>query len=187
MPSNPTQALLVIDVQESFRHMPYFRAEPVAAWLATQNQLIQRALDAQIPLVRILHVEPEGPFALASGHVRPWEGLLPFEATLTVHKHRHSAFAGTPLADTLVERGIRELWISGIRTEQCCETTTRDGSDRGFRMHYVSAATLTFPMTHRSGRIYSPDQILERTELVLDGRFARIAQVEDLGTPDPSN
>ena len=182
MSPNASHAVLVIDVQESFRHMPYYQEAPVAAWLTAQNQLIQRALDADIPLVRVLHVEAEGPFALASGQVRPWEGLLPFEAAITIHKHRHSAFAGTPLADALVERGIRDLWISGIRTEQCCETTTRDGSDRGFRMHYVSAATLTFPMTHRSGRVYSPDQILERTELVLEGRFARIAQVEDLGS-----
>jgi hypothetical protein len=47
----------------------------------------------------------------------------------------------------------------------------------------VTEATLTFAMTARDGRRYTPDEIKARTELVLDGRFARIARVEDaLGT-----
>jgi hypothetical protein len=34
-------------------------------------------------------------------------------------------------------------------------------------------------MTDRRGREWSPDEIKARTELVLDGRFARIAMVEE--------
>ena len=68
--------------------------------------------------------------------------------------------------------------MCGIRTEQCCETTTRHASDIGYRVDYVSAATLTFEMIARDGRRYAPDEIKARTELVLDGRFARIASVE---------
>jgi len=69
---------------------------------------------------------------------------------------------------------------SGIRTEQCCETTTRHASDLGYRVDYVTEATLTFPMTDRHGREWSPEEIKARTELVLDGRFARILTVEQL-------
>jgi hypothetical protein len=41
-------------------------------------------------------------------------------------------------------------------------------------VRYVTDATLTFPMQSRSGRDFSPAEIRERTELVLEGRFARI-------------
>jgi len=34
-------------------------------------------------------------------------------------------------------------------------------------------------MTDRRGRKWSPDEIKARTELVLDGRFARIASIEE--------
>jgi hypothetical protein len=34
-------------------------------------------------------------------------------------------------------------------------------------------------MTHASGEVFSPADIAKRTELVLSGRFARIATVED--------
>ena len=43
----------------------------------------------------------------------------------------------------------------------------------------MSEATLTFPMTARDGRTYTPAEIRARTELVLADRFARIATVEE--------
>jgi len=95
------------------------------------------------------------------------------------HKEVHSAmFArapdGTTLEEWLRRAGIAALVVSGIRTEQCCETTTRHASDLGFRVRYVTDATLTFPMQTRAGRTVSPAEIRERTELVLEGRFAEI-------------
>ena len=68
--------------------------------------------------------------------------------------------------------------MCGIRTEQCCETTTRNASDLGFEVDYVSEATLTFPMTTLKGRTVSADEIRERTEMVLTGRFATIVDVD---------
>jgi nicotinamidase-related amidase len=66
------------------------------------------------------------------------------------------------------------LIVSGIRTEQCCETTTRHASDSGYEVDFVSEATLTFAMTDRQGRRWTAAEIKARTELVLDGRFARV-------------
>jgi nicotinamidase-related amidase len=129
-------------------------------------------------VVRLFHVEREGPFSLASGLVRPLDGLMDFDETVKVEKTMHSAFAGTPLAISLAQHGVRRLVVSGIRTEQCCETTTRDASDRGYEVDYVSEATLTFTMTHLSGKRVSAPEIVERTELVLHGRFATICTVE---------
>jgi nicotinamidase-related amidase len=86
---------------------------------------------------------------------------------------------GSRLGVWLVEHGIRRLIISGIRTEQCCETTARHASDSGYQVDYVSEATLTFAMTDRRGRTWSPEEIRARTELVLDDRFARIVTVDE--------
>jgi nicotinamidase-related amidase len=95
------------------------------------------------------------------------------------HKHSHSALVGSGLDVWLVQQRIRRLIVSGIRSEQCCETTTRHASDSGYDVDYVTEATLTFPMTDRHGRVWSTKEIKERTELVLEGRFARIVTVED--------
>jgi nicotinamidase-related amidase len=170
-------ALLVIDVQESFVHRPYWNSGPVTAFLDRLQALVQGAAARGIPTVQVFHVEPSGPFSLESGHVKPLTGFS-MQADLIVHKTRHSALAGTMLPIWLAERGMRRLIVAGIRTEQCCETTTRHASDSGYEVDFVSEATLTFAMQDAAARLWSPEEIKERTELVLDGRFARIATVE---------
>jgi len=174
-----SHALLVIDVQESFRHTPYWRDEDLAAYLSAQNRLIAGARAAGVPVVRVFHLQDDGgPFSKAGGHAVPLAGSDP-QADHVVEKHAHSALVGTDLIDWFKARGIDQLIVSGIRTEQCCETTTRHASDIGFKVDYVTEATLTFPMRHAGGRVYSSAEIKERTELVLAGRFARICSVDE--------
>ena len=103
------------------------------------------------------------------------------------HKRRHSALIGSLLDVWLTQHGIRRLIVSGIRTEQCCETTTRHASDLGWEVDYVTEATLTFAMSGADGRRYTPAEIKARTELVLAGRFARLTTVEEaLSLPEVS-
>ncbi|KJF68932.1 cysteine hydrolase family protein [Rhizobium nepotum] len=177
--SSSHTALLVIDVQESFRHTPYFEESGLAAYLEKQQTLIDGATAAGIPVVQIYHVDGDRAFAEESGYIRALEGVR-ITPDVTFHKNRHSAFAGTGLDIWLTQKGINRLIVSGIRTEQCCETTTRHASDLGYTVDYVTEATLTFPMTHASGTVFSADDIRTRTELVLADRFARIATVDDI-------
>jgi len=169
-------ALVVIDAQESFRQRPYWAASGAAQFFDRLQALIDGAKKNGIPIVQIFHVEEDGVFSLASGYVKTLDEIL-ILADVTFQKNRHSALVGSGLGVWLVEHGIRRLIISGIRTEQCCETTARHASDSGYQVDYVSEATLTFAMTDRRGRTWSPEEIKARTELVLDDRFARIATV----------
>jgi nicotinamidase-related amidase len=171
-------ALLVVDAQESFRQRPYWNERDAASFLAHQQALIDGAKARGIPVLQIFHVEESGAFSLASGHVKTLAPLT-IEPDAVFHKRSHSALVGSGLEVWLIQHGIRRVIVSGIRTEQCCETTTRHASDLGFDVDYVSEATLTFAMTDRHGRSWTDDEIRTRTELVLDGRFARIATVDE--------
>jgi len=176
------QALIVVDVQESFRRRPYFREQDLPGFLRNVQSLINRCQARSIPVLQVFHQEPGddagNPFSAASGYVRTMPELT-LQPDAVFHKSVHSAmFArsaeGTTLEDWLRAQAIGELLISGIRTEQCCETTTRHASDLGFNVRYVTDATLTFPMHTRAGREVSVAEIQERTEMVLEGRFAQI-------------
>jgi nicotinamidase-related amidase len=179
-------ALIVIDVQESFRSRPYWQADELPQFVANTQSLIDRCCARGIPVLQVFHQEPgdaTNPFARASGLVRVLQELE-FTADAVFYKEVHSALfaqtaAGTSLEKWLRDHGIQEILVTGIRTEQCCETTTRHASDVGFQVRYVTDATLTFAMQSRSGRRFSPAQIRERTELVLDGRFARIVSTAE--------
>jgi len=171
-------ALLVVDAQESFRHRPYWSTADEAAFVGRLQALIDGAKAQGIPVVQIFHVEEAGAFSLASGHVKTFAGIS-IEPDAQFYKRSHSALIGSGLDVWLVQHGIRRVIVSGIRTEQCCETTTRHASDSGYEVDYVTEATLTFAMTDRRGRVWTPTEIQERTELVLEGRFARIVTVEE--------
>jgi nicotinamidase-related amidase len=180
--TNPTTraptALLIIDVQPSFEHMPY--------WPSGQRQPFQQALlklqagcrQAGVPVVHVFHIDNDPPFRADSGLIRPMD-WLPGQPTVRFDKHVHNAFTDTGLDVWLRRQGVQRLIISGIRTEQCCETTARVGSDLGYAVDFVSEATLTFPMTHAgTGQTFSAQDITTRTELVLADRFARIVTVD---------
>ncbi len=174
--------LIVIDVQESFRHRAYFNASATATYLEQQNALIAGCEERGVPIVRILHIDSgapaDDPFALASGHVVPMQDLREFTPAAHFDKHRHSALVGTGLGEWLSGHGIERLIISGIRTEQCCETTTRHASDLGWDVDYVTDATLTFDMLQPDGRPLSAVDIKARTATVLSERFATLCTVE---------
>lgn len=173
--------LLVIDVQESFRHRPSWNAALANSYLPEQNRLIEGAVAQGMPIVRIFHSdgpkELSNPFALESGLVAPLQELIAFDAAATFTKSRHSALVGTGLQVWLTQNKIDHLIVSGIRTEQCCETTTRHASDLGWTVDFVVDATLTFGMTQPDGKTLSAADIKMRTATVLEGRFARVCSV----------
>ncbi len=174
--------LLVIDAQESFRLRPYFSTRDLAAYLAAQNALIAGCVARGVPVVRIFHLdgpkEASNAFAVESGHVRPLAELADYASAATFHKSRHSALVGTGLDVWLTQNGITKIIVSGIRTEQCCETTTRHASDLGWKVDYAVDATLTFDMQHADGSLLAAADIKTRTATVLQGRFANVVTVE---------
>ena len=177
-------ALLFIDVQESFRHRPFWSDAELPRFLARSEVLLKGCEERGIPVLRILHTVPDAPasepFSPASGLVRPLEEIAAWPVAATFHKTRHSALVGTGLSVWLQQRGINRLIIAGIRTEQCCETTTRHASDEGFEVDFVTEATLTFDMRHPvSGAVLSAQDLYERSETVLAGRFATICSGEE--------
>ena len=171
-------ALVVVDVQESFRHRTYWNDRDVPAFVERVQALIDGAKAQGIPVVQVFHVEPTGVFSLASGHVRTFEGVR-VDAEVRFEKRSHSALVGSGLDVWLVQQGIRRLIVCGIRTEQCCETTTRHASDEGWDVDFVGDATLTFDMKTPAGASLSAEQIRERTETVLVNRFAQLATVDE--------
>lgn len=179
-------ALIVIDAQQSFMHRPYWNDAELPVFLQRVQGLIDRFRAAGAPVLQVFHVEeeaePSGPFSRHSGLVQTLPGLS-IEPDSVFHKSVHSAmFAsnveGQSLDYWLRKHGIGHLIVTGIRTEQCCETTTRHASDLGYSVTYALDATLTFPMVSGSGRTYTPEDIRDRTALVLAGRFAKVVNAE---------
>ncbi|MQS15524.1 isochorismatase family protein [Streptomyces kaniharaensis] len=188
-------ALLVIDVQESFRRRENWAAVSNPEIVERVNELVDHARAQGDLVVWVLHSEPGTGtvFDPALGHVHLMDGLVPADGEPVITKTSHNAFTTTNLQQLLTQHGIRELVVSGIRTEQCCETTTRVAADLGYDVTFVTDATATHPIEHRDApagrsldeiladpRTLSTDEVIARTEYALAGRFARVTTVKEL-------
>ena len=189
-----TRALIVIDVQESFRRLPSWAAISNPGIAGQVGQLVQAARARGDLVVWVLHSEPGTGTAFdpASGDVRLMDGLDPADGEPVITKTSHNAFTTTNLQQLLTERGITALAVCGIRTEQCCETSARVASDLGYGVTFITDATATSPIEHRSappGRgvaeiLADPltlqvADVITRTEYALAGRFATIGSVAE--------
>jgi nicotinamidase-related amidase len=195
-PEGMNRALLVIDVQESFRARPLSWATISDPEIADKaGRLVRLARRAGDLVVWVLHCEPGSGtvFDPDLGHVRPIDGLEPAEGEPLLHKTSHNAFTTTNLQQILTARGVREVTVCGIRTEQCVETTTRLASDLGYQVTFVTDATATNPLPHPDApedrtveelladpRTIPAQEVVRRTEYALAGRFATLTTVGEL-------
>jgi len=180
---DPHSALLVVDAQESFkaRGNTFWQSRGPVDFSDNITSLVNGFRNANQPVYFILHTDDDPGFSLDSPYFRVMDILNHRPDEPIIIKQAHNAFTGTNLLHRLIQSGINQVVICGIRTEQCCETTTRVASDIGFNVIFVTNATMTFPLTHPyTGEKMSVDQIQARTEMVLHNRFAKIAKVEEV-------
>lgn len=148
-PDPKSSVLLVIDMQNYF----YSMAKPILPAIKTTIQLCR---DASIPIIftRHSHKSPQDYGMLWEW----WNGDLIMDGTpeaelipeldrreddLVVEKNTYSAFRGTNLEEKLINMGVKEVMVTGVMTNLCCETTAREAFIRGFRVFFSTDATAT--------------------------------------------
>jgi nicotinamidase-related amidase len=172
-------ALLVIDVQDSFKATPRWERRNNPRFEENVDRLVQAYRTAGLPVIFVLHTDDDPEFRRTSPHFKLMDFLQPQPGEPVIVKTTRNAFTSTNLQELLREKGVERLAVTGIQTEQCCETTTRLAADLGFDVDFVTEATRTFPIADpATGEVVPADEIVRRTELVLRGRFARIATVD---------
>ncbi len=95
--------------------------------------------------------------------------LVPRADEPVLVKRRYSAFAGTELETVLRRQRIKDLVITGVMTNLCCETTARDAFVRDFRVFFPADGTA------------APTEAMHRASLLnLAYGFARIASAAEV-------
>ena len=174
-------ALLVIDVQDSFMVGDRWKTRNNPAFESNVAYLIDAYRNADLPVMFFLDRDDEDERFRPGPHFKLMDFIEPRDHEPILEKTSRNCFTSTALEAMLKERNIRRLVITGIKTEQCCETTARVASDLGFEVDFVTEATLTFPIAHpNGGKGLSADEVVERTEYALRGRFATVRTVADI-------
>ena len=174
-------ALLLIDIQDSFKTGDRWQRRGNLAFEENVTQLLAHWREADLPRFFILHNDSDPGFRPGDPEVRTMEFLRRQGDEPLLYKNTRNSFTSTDLQRRLDALGITHLVVTGISTEQCVETTTRVGADLGYTVDFVLDATQTFPIADRAtGRELSTELLFERTALVLRDRFARIVSTREL-------
>ncbi|MFL5618098.1 MAG: cysteine hydrolase family protein [Gemmatimonadaceae bacterium] len=175
-------ALLVIDAQASFTVTPRWARRANPAFEANVAALVGAHRAAELPVFYFLHTDGDAEFAIGSPHLRLMDFLAPRADEPVLIKDTRNCFTSTTLQARLVALGVRRLTITGIQTEQCCETTARLAADLGYAVDFVVDATDTFPIPNSDapGEELGAAMVIERTVYALRRRFARIVSAAAL-------
>lgn len=68
--------------------------------------------------------------------------LAPLPSEMVFRKNTYDAFHGTGLEGYLGERGMKQVLVTGVLTQMCCETTARTAFVRGYEV-FVPVDALT--------------------------------------------
>lgn len=179
--------LLVIDVQKGFDDAAFWGRRDNHAAEDNIGALIRRWEGTGRPVVVVRHDSTTGSPLRTGGPGNALKDVVAgTEPALLVTKQVNSAFYGTPdLHAWLRERGARQLVITGIQTNMCCETTARMAGNLGYEVLFALDATHTFDLAGPDGAVTSAEDLSRATATNLHGgRFARVVRTADLLAAD---
>jgi nicotinamidase-related amidase len=146
-----TAALVVIDLQKGIVGLP--TVHPVGEIIARTAQLARAFRERGLPVV-LVNVTGRAPGRTDAGAPKfsfpaDWSELVPelqqHPEDRLVSKQRWGAFIGTSLDEDLRQRGVTQIFLTGVATSAGVESTARSAYDYGYNVVLVGDA-----MTDRS-------------------------------------
>jgi nicotinamidase-related amidase len=174
-------ALLLIDLQQGIHHPKLGRrnqpdaeqriGELLACWRRTGR-----------PVMHVRHVsrDPESVFWPGQPGELFQAAFMPRASEPVFEKQVPDAFVATGLEAGLRERGIAQLVIAGVITNNSVESTARSAGNLGFDTVVASDGAFTFDRHDLTGRLWRAEDIhaLSLSNLAMD--YARVMTTAEI-------
>ena len=177
-------ALLIIDMQKGMqsptlpsRNNPQTEANIarlLAAW---------RARGEPVVLVRHISRSPTSVFAPGQSGAEFQQAFAPLAHEHVVEKNVPDAFINTGLERWLHARGIRDVVITGVSTNNSVEATARTAGNLGFSTVVVADACFTFDKADFGGTLRSAEEIHLMALANLHGEYADVRTTAEVLNP----
>ena len=174
-------ALLIIDMQKGMlcptlppRNNPQAEAN-IARLLAAWR-------DKSKPVVLVRHISRSASSVFAPGQpgAEFQERFAPLALEHVVEKNVPDAFVNTGLERWLHVRGIRDVVIAGVSTNNSVEATARTAGNLGFSTVVVADACFTFDKADFGGTLRSADEVHLMALANLHGEYADVRKTADV-------
>lgn len=160
-----TAALVVFDLQKGVVGLP--TAHPIGEIVSRSAQLARAFRERGLPVV-LVNVSGRAPGRTDAGIPKfsfppDWTELVPeLEQQVSdyiVTKQRVGAFLGTSLDETLRQRGVTQVFLTGVATSLGVESTARSAYDLGYNVVLVVDAMMD---RDADAHLHSVDKIFPR-------------------------
>jgi nicotinamidase-related amidase len=178
-------ALIVVDVQRAFDDPVWGRRDNPGCE-DNVARLLEHWRDRGWPVVFVRHDSTEPGSTLTPGTPgHEFKDVITGEPDLLVTKSVNSSFHGDPdLQAWLDGAGVDQIYVCGITTNHCCETTARVGGNLGYDVRFVLDATACFDRAAPDGGIVPAETLSRVTATNLHGEFATVLTTQDaVATP----
>ncbi len=141
---NADKALMVIDVQVGM----FDESDPVYVGDNLLNTIKTLISNARQKGVTVIYVQHNGePGDLLEPRTAGWAihpELSRIEGDVIIPKNTPDAFHQTKLHQILLDKGINRLFLAGIQTEVCVDTTCRRAFSMGYNVNLIQDAHSTW-------------------------------------------
>lgn len=139
-----SKALIIIDVQKGMfpEGGEVYNGDIL---LFTLKTLIEKASASHTPIFYVQHNAPAGK-PLEHGK-EGWEihdDIAPKEQDVIIQKTTPDSFLNTSLDEEFKQKGIQHIYLAGIQTEACVDTTCRRAFSMGYKVTLISDAHSTW-------------------------------------------
>lgn len=174
-------ALIIIDMQKGMRSstLPP-RNNPCAEENIARLLAAWRASDQPVVNVRHISRSTTSVFAPGQSGVDFQEHFQPLPHEHVVEKNVPDAFINTGLERWLHARGIRQVVIVGVSTNNSVEATARTSGNLGFSTVVVADATFTFDKQDFAGTLRSAEEVHLMALANLHGEYAEVRTTEEV-------
>jgi len=177
-------ALLIIDLQKAIDDPRWASEGPRNNPAAETNiaRLLRQWRKAGRPIIHIRHDSREPNSTYRPGQpgndFKPEAMPLPGETVIA--KQTNSAFIGTDLEARLRARGIQDLVIAGVITNNSVEATARMAGNLGFSVHLAEDACFTYARRDYQGRLRSAEEVHAMSLANLDGEYCEVTRTAEI-------
>ena len=171
-------ALIIVDMQKGMANPALPRNNPDAE--RNMELLLRAWREAGATVVHVRHMSrtPGSPFWPGQAGAEFQEALAPLPSEHVVEKNVPDAFINGGLERWLHARGIGQLIVVGVSTNNSVEATARTAGNLGFQTQVVADATFAFDKIDYAGKKRTAEEFHAMALANLDGEYATVVDTQ---------
>ncbi|MBN1065490.1 cysteine hydrolase family protein [Clostridium botulinum] len=165
--------LLIIDTQKLIMNEKLYKFD---RFVSNVKELINKAREHEIEVIYVRHDDgPKCELTKGNGGFQIYEDFKPVNEEKIFDKKVNSAFKETGLLEYLIDKGEKDIIVTGLQTDYCIDATVKCGFEYGFNIIVPAYANTTIDNKFMSGK----KSYEYYNEFIWNGRYAEYTTLEN--------